>query len=244
MSETIESTGPVEPPSPEPPPPAEPPEQEPKPEAEPAKPEDKEEAGNKRFGRLTARFNAQTRELEEMRARMAALEAERAQQLGPQPEQQVQAEIMRQAKLLAEQQAAQARKDAFHQAGSDAYGAQEWKDRCQKIVAMGADAELAQLLIEMPNGAKIVGALSDDLSELERIAAIRGERGRAIALGQYAERMTGKPAKQVSQAPRPIKPIEAGHVDDKVDLYKQPIDKLVDIFAKEVIDNQKKQGRR
>ena len=77
---------------------------------------------------------------------------------------------------------------------------------------MGADAGFTQLLVEMPEGARVAGALADDPEELERIAAIKTERGRAIALGKYAaklpeEKPQAAPRRAVSRAPAPIRPV-------------------------------------
>ncbi len=51
---------------------------------------------------------------------------------------------------------------------------------------MGADANFAQLLVEMPDGVRVAGALAADPAEVERIAGLRSERARAVALGKYA----------------------------------------------------------
>lgn len=103
----------------------------------------------------------------------------------------------------------QARRDAFHEKGEQQY--RDWRQRCDSLIALGADDGLSALLVELPEGQKVVAALADDHEELERIARIRTPTARAAALGEFAERLKGKaePQRGVSRAPAPIKPVNA-----------------------------------
>ena len=140
----------------------------------------------------------------------------RSQQPAPQPQalpqtpEELERLIDARAEAKAAQQASQARADAFHEQGRAAYA--DWTDRCTSLMQMGADAGFSQLLVEMPEGARVAGALADDPEELERIAAIKTERGRAIALGKFAaklpeEKPAAAPRRAVSRAPAPIRPV-------------------------------------
>lgn len=159
-------------------------------------------------------------------ARVAAGEAERARmaaelehyrrQVAPQPERPPTAEdipriVAQQVAERLAQERAQERATGFHDAGRAAYS--DWEDRCKSLVAMGADPQIADLMLEIPNGARVAGALADDPERMEAIAAIKTERGRAIALGKYAAELDAKPsapARPSSRAPAPIRPIAGG----------------------------------
>lgn len=162
---------------------------------------------DRRIAALSARLAAQAQELDALR---------RSQQPAPQPQalpqtpEELERLIDARAEAKANQQATQARADAFHEAGRAAHA--DWNDRCTSLIQMGADAQFSQLLVEMPEGARVAGALADDPEELERIAAIKTERGRAIALGKYAaklpeEKPQAAPRRAVSRAPAPIRPV-------------------------------------
>jgi len=146
-----------------------------------------------------------------MAARLAALEQrtqpqQQSQQVQLDP--QVQQLIDQAAERKLEETRTRERVQAFHDAGSEQYP--DWQKRCQDLQAMGADAQIAALLVEMPDGHRIAGSLRDDPEALERIALIKGERGRAIALGQFAAKIEAEPTRHASRAPRPPAPLPAG----------------------------------
>ena len=58
------------------------------------------------------------------------------------------------AELAARQ--SQERRERFHEAGYAAF--KDWDDRCNSLVAMGADPGFASLLLEVPDGARVAGA--------------------------------------------------------------------------------------
>jgi hypothetical protein len=84
----------------------------------------------------------------------------------------------------------------------------------------------------------VAAALAEDPTEVQRIANIRSERGRAIALGKYAaslERETARPAaRQVTQAPAPVRPVQ-GRTQPVFDAYNPNLsgEQLYDYFAKQ-----------
>ena len=82
------------------------------------------------------------------------------------------------------------------------------------------DPQLAQLLVETPNGARIAGELHDHPEELERITRISTERGRAIELGKFAASIESRPRGNVSRAPRPPAPIN-GRANTEFNEYSQ-----------------------
>lgn len=193
------------------PPPAE--EQKPAGEApEPQEPEREAKALLKRISRLTARNSMIQRERDELAFKLQQNQYQQnqypqqapQQPIDPQLQQAIEAEAERrvQARVMDEKMR------AFHKQGAEAFT--DWSERCTNLQAMGADPQMAQLLVEMPDGYKVAAALHDEPDELERIAGIRSERGRAVALGQYAARLEARPAAlPVSKAPRPIAPVEA-----------------------------------
>ena len=59
----------------------------------------------------------------------------------------------------------------FHEEGAAAFP--DWKQRCDDLMKMGADAQIAKLLVDTPGGVKIAAALAEDPAALERIANIQ-----------------------------------------------------------------------
>lgn len=185
----------------------------------------------RRIARLTGRVSALARERDELAARIAALEQARqgAQdgQWSPEQQQAIEAAAQR----LAAQRLAQERRDAFHEQGREAYP--DWQDRCQSLMAMGADPGFAELLVEMRDGAKVAAALAEDPDEVERIAGLKTERARAIALGQFAAKLAARPpppAKRVSNAPPPIRPV-TGRVNPQPNEYTMTAEQLVELYS-------------
>jgi hypothetical protein len=137
---------------------------------------------------------------------------------------------------------AQIRTETFHQQGAAAYG--DWKQKCDDLVAMGADPGFAQLLVEMPDGVKVAAALAGDPTEVQRIANLRSERARAVALGKYAAMIEGDaparaaaPAASVTRAPAPIRPV-TGRAAPTFNEYSADAQTLVDRYMKENLERQ------
>jgi hypothetical protein len=192
----------------------------------------------KRIGYLRSQATQAARDRDEMAARLAALEQH--VRTGGQPQQQpdpvIQQAIQAEAGRLAEAQRTQDRIGTFHTAGRDAYP--DWQQRCSDLQAMGADAQIAALLIEIPDGHKVAAALRDAPEEVEHIASLRGERARAIALGQFAERMAARPTRAVSRAPAPPKPIQ-GRASPQFNEQAATTDQLVEFYAKQAMDQRR-----
>jgi hypothetical protein len=111
------------------------------------------------------------------------------------------------ARGLAERET-KARVERFHEAGRAAHA--DWAARCKSLMDMGADGGLAEILVDLPDGARVAGALADDPEALEKIAGLRTERARAIALGKYAAAFEAeaRPTQpRVTRAPAPIRPV-------------------------------------
>lgn len=192
---------------------------------------EKEQASryDKRIGFLRSQATQAARDRDELAARLAQIEAQlrAGGQAQSDPQQLIQAE----AQKLAEQQRLQDRINTFHSSGRDAYP--DWQQRCADLQAMGADAQIASLLVEMQDGPKVAAALRDAPEELEHIAALRGERARAIALGQFAAKMEARPTRNVSRAPAPPKPIQ-GRANPQYNTYQETdTNKLADYYARE-----------
>lgn len=199
-----------------------------------------EELGlERRVSRLTSRVTQTTRERDELAQRVAQLEQSRQQaasgQQPPSPE--LQRYIYEEAQKLAQAQVWKDREQAFHAAAAAAYP--DWEERRHNLVAMGADAELAELLVETPNGARLAGELHDNPDELERIASIRTRTGRAVALGQFAAKLEQRPARTVSRAPRPPQPV-TGRASPAFNEYNASAQDLVAFYAKKAMDEQRR----
>ena len=237
MSETTET--------PEGQPPSEPqptPAPEPTPQPEPAEEQQREadEARDKedrRIAQLRARLGAAEREREQQRAELEHYRRQ-AQQYAPAEEtpEQALARIERDAEARAEAKIAAKR---FHEEGRAAY--RDWGQRTQDLIDMGADPNMASLLIEMPGGVRVAAALAEDPAELQRITSIQSERGRAIALGRYAASLeagdggnghAAQPARQVTRAPAPIRPV-TGRVNPQVNEYTMNAQQLVEKWTSE-----------
>lgn len=207
--------------------------------AEPQQEHEEQRPEDRRWARLTARFSTVSRERDELAQRVAQLEQSRQQaasgQQPPSPE--LQQYIQQEAQKLAAAQVRQDREQAFHTAAYAAYP--DWEERRHNLVAMGADAELAELLVETPNGARLAGELHDNPDELERIAAIRTRTGRAVALGQFAAKLEQRPARTVSRAPRPPQPV-TGRASPAFDEYgKHDPQVLVEYYRQQDMERRK-----
>ena len=106
-------------------------------------------------------MGAMVRERDEMAQRVAMLE-QRAQAIAPQqppPDPQLVQAIQQEAQKLAQQMRQQDRIKDFHEQGQLQFP--DWQQRCNDLQAMGADAQLSHLLVEMPGGPRIAAALRD-----------------------------------------------------------------------------------
>jgi len=168
--------------------------------------DDKGDPAARRIARLTARYAQTARERDELAGRIAQLEA-RQREGGAQPDADQEALINARAEQLMQERSERQRIEAFHEAGREAFP--DWQERCQSLMAMGADAAMSQLLVEMKDGPRIAAALHDDPDELERITRLSTPTARAVALGQFAAKVEARPARArtVSQAPAPIRPV-------------------------------------
>lgn len=228
-TETPEGTPRSEPqptPAPAPTPQPEPTEDTPQREADEAR--DKED---RRIRQLVAKNAAKDRENEELRRERDYLRSI-AQQQAPEQEtpEQAYARIEREADARAEAKIAAKR---FHEEGHAQY--RDWGQKTQDLIDMGADPNMASLLIEMPGGVRVAAALSEDPAELQRITSIQSERGRAIALGKYAAQIeagdggnghAAQPARQITRAPAPIRPV-TGRVTPQFNEYTADAQTLV-----------------
>ena len=207
-------------------------------EAEPQPTEDKprQSRGDRRIAVLSARLHAQQAEIERLQRSQAP--PPQAPQAWPQTPEELERLIDQRADAKAAQRAQNDRAEAFHEAGRTAYA--DWSDRCQSLMQMGADAGFSQILVEMADGARVAGALADDPEELERLTAIKTERGRAIALGKYAaslppDKPAAAPRRAISRAPAPIRPV-TGAVNPEPNEYTMTADQLVAHYSKRAMD--------
>jgi hypothetical protein len=233
VSET-DPTPPADPPEPQTDPP--PGESEPEPQREAdAEPEAKPSKLDRRLANLSARLSAAEQDRARMEGELARYRQNSPLQQEPEITPEVRAHAEKLAAQLRDQDRARERAEGFHEAGKAAYA--DWTDRCSSLMQMGADAGLAELLVEMKDGAKIAGALADDPEALERMAGIRTERGRAISLGMYAAQLADKeppPRRQVSRAPAPIRPVN-GAVRTELQPQQMTSEQLVDYYSREAM---------
>jgi hypothetical protein len=241
MSETTqtEATPAPEPaptpaPAPEPTPATETPEQTPEQEAE------RKSKADRRFAELTAKLGAAQRERERQAAELEFYRRQVHQPPPGTPETPEQAAVRMRAEVRAEVET-QIKTERFHEQGASQFT--DWKQRCDDLVQMGADPGFAQLLVEMPDGVKVTAALAADPNEVQRIANIRSERGRAIALGKYAASLEDAPARAaaangaVSRAPAPIRPV-TGRAAPVFNEYTAGGQELVDRYMKQNLERQ------
>lgn len=202
--------------------------------AEPDKQPEPKLRSDKRIAELSARLDAAERERQRQAAELELYRRQVQPQADETPEQ-------REARTRAEIRAQveqDLRRERFHAEGTAAHA--DWSHRCEDLMQMGADPGFAALLVEMPDGVKVTAALAEDPTEVQRIANIRTERGRAIALGKYAaglerEAGTARPAtRQVTAAPPPIRPVQ-GRTQPTFDPYNPDLkgEQLIDYFRRQ-----------
>jgi hypothetical protein len=106
------------------------------------------------------------------------------------------------------------------------------------------------LLVEMPDGVRVAGALAADPEAVERIAGLHSERARAVALGKFAATLgadTGNGHARaaaplpVTRAPAPVRPV-TGRASPVFNEYTAPPEQLVDVYLKR--DLERVRGRR
>ncbi len=199
-----------------------------KPEDEATDPQ-KPSRADRRIAAMSARLAEQGRELDALRR--AQQQPPRQPEAMPQTPEELERLVDQRAGQIAAARAAQERAERFHAEGRKAHA--DWNERCQSLMQMGADAGMAEMLIELPDGARVAGALADDPEALERIAAIKTERGRAISLGMYAASLESKPTPPVrrpSNAPTPIRPLNGGQQRAEFNEYTATPDQLRDYY--------------
>lgn len=245
MSETTGQPEGTPAPEPEPTPASAPaPESTPAPETDAPEPspEEQKEARDKedrRIAQLRARLGAAEREREALRAETEFYRRQVQQQAPAEetPEQRYQRE---RARMRGEVEA-QIRTETFHAQGAAAFA--DWKQRCDDLVSMGADGGFAELLVEMPDGVRVAAALAGDPDAVERIANLRTERARAVALGKYAatvddaapgQRSNGV-ERQITRAPAPVRPV-TGRANPTVNEYRLTGQQLVDKYSREAME--------
>jgi hypothetical protein len=211
---------------------------------EQAEDQPRQRRGDRRLAVLAAQSRAaqeqlarQSAELEDLRRRVGSTQPEQ-----PQIPPEWQPVLDREVEARVAARAAQQAREAFHAAGRAAHA--DWKERCDSLIEMGADARFAELLVETPDGHRVAAALADEPEELERIAALRSDRARAIELGKFAARLETKPAPprraaQVSRAPAPIRPVN-GSVNPSPDPYQMDPQQAVAYFSKIDMDSRAK----
>jgi hypothetical protein len=239
MSETQTEQPVVDPPVPDTPAPADTPATE---MADtPEETEQKEAAAEgRRIAQLRARLGAAERERDRQAAELEVYRRQQAQQAPEDdtPEQRYQRE---RAQIRTEVES-QLRAEMFHQQGLQQFP--DWKQRCDDLMGMGADAQFASLLVDMPDGAKVAAALASEPDEVQRIAGLRSERARAIALGKFAASIEDAPVRvngaaahapvQVTRAPAPVRPV-TGRASPVFNEYTADANALVDKYMRDAL---------
>lgn len=205
---------------------------------EPAKPSRTE----RRIAALSARLSAGEAE----RNRLAAELEQYRRQAPPQPERPPTAEdiprlVEQRVAAELEQRLGKERADRFHEQGRAEF--KDWQDKCQSLISMGADAQFAQLLLDAPDGVKVAAALADDPEAMEAIAALKTERGRALALGRFAATLEAKPAapvRSVSRAPAPIRPVTGSAKAEFNEYLEADASKLSEYYARQHMERRRR----
>ena len=226
MSETTTALAPEPAPAPDPAPAPEPVEQV---EGEQTE-EQRQHPADKRFAVLTAKLSAAERIQAEQRSELEWWRGQR-QPAAPVADTPEAREQQLRAQIRAEE-GMRLRAERFHQEGAAEFP--DWSKKCADLMAMGADAPLAALLVELPNAPRVVAALADDPEEVQRIAGIHSERGRAIALGAYAAKLNNGAAAApapVTRAPAPVRPV-SGRASPTFNEYTASAQDLVDHYLK------------
>jgi hypothetical protein len=218
------------------------------PEPTPEEEAERKSRGDRRFAAITAKLSA----AERLYAQQAAeLEFYRRQAVAqPQGEETPEQRNQRERVAIRAEVEAQIRTERFHEQGATEFT--DWKARCDDLVKMGADAGFAQLLVEMPDGVRVAGALAADPEAVERIAGLHSERARAVALGKFAATLGADNSNgngqaraaaplPLTRAPAPVRPV-TGRASPVFNEYTAPPEQLVDVYLKR--DLERARGRR
>ncbi len=252
MSETTEPDGkPAPEPEPTPTPgtgPAGAPESTPEHEEPEQKPQREADEEGRRVAQLRARLGAAERE---QAAQRAELEFYRRQIAAQAPQQDTPEQAEQRLRMqIRDEERTKIQTETFHQAGEQQIP--DWRRKCDDLVAMGADAGFARLLVDMPGGegVKVVAALANDPDAVQRITNIQTPHGRAIALGKYAASIDDAPthrgngnAPQMTRAPAPIRPV-TGRANPTFNEYTAPPEQLVDVYLKRDLERARGGSRR
>jgi hypothetical protein len=192
--------------------------------------------GDRRFAELTAKLSAAQRERDRLAAETEFYRRTYSQQQPPEQQTRDQ-QIMAEREAIRQEEYARIRTETFHERGEAEYP--DWRQKCDDLVKMGADPNFAQLLVEMPEGPRIAAALATDPAEVERIANLRTERARAVALGRYAAQIEDAPGRApaprpVTSAPAPIRPV-TGRASPAFNEYSADAQSLVDKYMRDDI---------
>jgi hypothetical protein len=217
------------------------------PEQTPEEEAERKSRGDRRFAAITAKLSAAERLYAQKEAEAVYWRQQAAQ--GGQPAEETQeqrvARIEREADVRAEQKLLAQR---FHDAGGAQYP--DWQQKTRELIDMGADAEIARLLIRMPGGVHVAAALADDPEALQRIAGTEGTEGRAMALGRFAARIDGANGNgharaaaptPMTRAPAPVRPV-TGRASPVFNEYTASPEALADYYLKK--DLERHRGRR
>lgn len=182
---------------------------------EPPAPEPKPSQKDRRFAHLTAKLGDASRRAEEAEARARALEemiaargTEAAPETKPQPALKPD-EIRAAAASLLEQERFEERRLALIGDGIKDFGEDGWQDKTTILHEFGATANPAfmQAITELPEGAKIVAALADDVDQLEALLK-KSPAAMAAHLGRMSAQLEQTPKKPLlSNAPKPVAPV-------------------------------------
>lgn len=180
------------------PPPAEAAQEPEAPESEADKWKREKRSLDQRLGYLSKQRYAERHRAEEAERRLAEIQAQSGQQQQVPQEWWSHPDVQRAVDARA---AELAKVQSFLNAGSAEVP--DWDKKRFELIEMGADGQIAQLLVEMPQGHRVAAALYDNPGELERIADLKTERARAIALGRFAASLDARRSPTPSpQTPR------------------------------------------
>jgi len=208
----------------------------------PEETEQKEAAAEgRRIAQLRARLGAAERERDRQAAELEVYRRQLADQ--PREDDTPEQRYQRERAQIRTEVESQIRAEMFHQQGAAQFS--DWKQRCDDLMGMGADAQFASLLVDMPDGAKVAAALAAEPDEVQRIANLRSERARAIALGKFAASIEDAPVRvngaaahapvQVTRAPAPVRPV-TGRASPVFNEYTADANQLVDRYMRQSLE--------
>jgi small-conductance mechanosensitive channel len=180
--------------------------------AEPQKPSQKD----RRFAHLTAKLGDASRQRDADAARIKALEellAARTTDPGAEPPKQQQQTpsqdaVRVEAERLREQERFNERRTALIGEGVKDLGEEAWNEKTSILHEYGATANAAfmQAITELPEGAKIVAALADDVDQLEGLLR-KSPAAMAAHLGRMSAQFEAPKKAPLSTAPKPVTPV-------------------------------------